>query len=229
MAAVIAAAAITLPGCSAAPAPSPAPGVSGGAVDYQAPSAHRLDAQKLARIVQELPPSSPQRSLLRDGTVSRADLDLSWTRLRSCIEAGGLTVKGPIVNPITSTEYLYTYKRQGGASLPTTTAPTTTTSTTEEGGGADDAIVKGCEEKFWIPLSSVYSANTPQHMNSRLAGFMTECMTRAHYPAAGAATFDQIVRDASGTVTTARLREANDCLDRGVLALFPDLPYFPRP
>jgi hypothetical protein len=184
--------------------------VSAPAVDYQPPSAHRLDQQKLAQIVQDLPPSSPQRSLLRDGTVSRADLDLSWTRLKSCIEAGGMTVKGPIVNPITSTEYLYTYAQQGG-------------------GAADDTMVRGCEEKFWIPLSSVYSANTPQRMDSRLAAFMTECMTRAHYPTAGAGTFDQLVRGGSGTVVAARLRQANDCLDRGVLTLFPNLPYFPRP
>jgi hypothetical protein len=212
IAAVTAAAAITLPGCSPAPSPAPAPppGVSGSVVDYQAPSAHRLDPQKLARIVQDLPPSSPQRSLLQDGTVSRAELDLSWSRLKSCIEAGGMTVKGPIVNPITSTEYLYTYARQGG-------------------GAADDAKVRSCEEKFWIPLSSVYSANTPQQMDSRLAAFMTECMTRAHYPTAGAGTFDQMVRDGSGAVAAARLRQANDCLDRGVLTLFPDLPYFPRP
>ena len=169
----------------------------------------------------DLPPSSPQRALLRDGSVSRADLDLSWARLKSCIEAGGLTVKGPIVNPITSTEYLYTYARRGSA---TTTTPTTTGAS-----AADDAIVRGCEEKFWIPLSSVYSANTPQRMDSRLAAFMTKCMTRAHYPTAGAGTFDQLVRDGSGTVAPARLRQANDCLDRGVLTLFPELPYFPRP
>ncbi|MGZ6790876.1 MAG: hypothetical protein ACXVGQ_13260 [Mycobacteriaceae bacterium] len=209
-AAAIAAAAVSLAGCSPAPAQSPAPEVSAPAVDYQPPSAHRLDPQKLARIVQDLPPSSPQRSLLRDGTVSRADLDLSWTRLKSCIEAGGMTVKGPIVNPITSTEYLYTYAQQAG-------------------GAADDAMVRSCEERFWIPLSSVYSANTPQRMDSRLAAFMTECMTRAHYPTAGVGTFDQLVRNGAGTVVPARLRQANDCLDRGVLKLFPNLPYFPRP
>ena len=223
VAAVAMTAATTLLGCSPqAQAPGGVAGTAAGStVDYQAPSAHRLDPQKLARVVQDLPPSSPQRALLRDGSVSRADLDLSWTRLKSCIEAGGLTVKGPIVNPITSTEYLYTYARRGSA---TTTTPTTTGAS-----AADDAIVRACEEKFWIPLSSVYSANTPQRMDSRLAAFMTKCMTRAHYATAGAGTFDQMVRDGSGTVAPARLRQANDCLDRGVLTLFPELPYFPRP
>lgn len=226
VAAAIAAAAITLGGCSPEPA---APGgvagtAAGSTVDYQAPGAHRLDPQQLARVVADLPVSSPQRGLLRDGSVSRADLDLSWTRLKSCVEAGGLTVKGPIVNPITSTEYLYTYARGGSATTTTTTTPTTTGA-----GAVDDAIVRSCEGMFWIPLSSVYSANTPQRMDSRLAGFMRQCMTQAHYPTAGAGTFDQMVRDGSGAVAPARLRQANDCLNRGVLKLFPDLPYFPRP
>ena len=216
-------AATALLGCSP---PAQAPGgvagtAAGSTVDYQAPSAHRLDPQQLARVVADLPVSSPQRALLRDGSVSRADLDLSWTRLKSCVEDGGLTVKGPIVSPITGTEYLYTYARRGSA--------TTTTPTTTGAGAADDAIVRSCEERFWIPLSLVYSANTPQRMDSRLAAFMTQCMTRAHYPTTGAATFDEMVRDGSGAVVAARLRQANVCLDRGVLTLYPSLPYFPRP
>lgn len=227
VAAVALVAATTLPACTAEPAPAPSAVGNEPAVTYEAPSAHRLDPQKLARIVQELPPSSPQRPLLQDGTVSHADLALSWTRLRSCVESGGLVVKGPFINPITTTEYLYTYARPGRTSTGTPTTPGRAPAGT--GGASDDDIVRRCEERFWIPLSSVYSANTPQRMDGRLAGFMSECMAQAHFPTTGARTFDQLVRDREGTVTAARLRQANACLDRGVLRLFPGLPYFPRP
>ena len=214
VAAVVVTGATSLMGCSAAAPPKPV--VTGAAVDYQAPSALRLSPQKLARVVQDLPVSSPQRPLLQDGRVSAAELALSWTRLRSCVETGGLVVKGPFINPITNTEYLYTYARPKGA-------------TASAGTPADDQFVRGCEEKFWLPLSSVYSANTPQRMDSRLVAFMTDCMTKAHFPTSGATTFDQLVRDGAGRVQAPRVRQANDCLDQGVPKLFPELPYFPRP
>lgn len=211
--AFVALAVVTALGCS-----PPEQSQGGGPLDYQAPNTLVLDSKEVARVVADLPASSPQRSLLGDGRVSRDELEVSWKHLRSCIEADGLTVSGPYLNPITSSEYLYTYARRGAGRAP---------SASED--AADDASVQRCEQTYWTPLSLIYAANTPQRMSETLASFMGNCMTKANYPTVHATTFDQLVRDRDGTVDTGRLDRANECLDHGIPELFPQLPYFPRP
>lgn len=188
------------------------------AVGYQNPESLALDPQKLRRVIDDLPAMSPQRPLLADGRVSKQELDLSWSRLRSCIQAKGLVVTGPNLNPITNTDYLYTYSRPAKAAAPA-----------KSDSSAEDGAVRGCEDQYWTPLSSIYSATTPQRMSDNLAQFMGDCMRNARYPTARTSTFDQIVRNGAREADPARLRQANACLDRGMLALFPHLPYFPRP
>lgn len=199
--------AATLTGCS----PGHTPGTSG--VDaYRAPPNLRVDRQELARVVDQLPPSSPQRAILLDGTVTREELANAWTGLRTCLTTHGLKVTGPFMNPITNTEYLYTYDSRDGAA-----------------GAAEDDEVHRCEQTYWNPVAQVYAANTPQRMSASLATFMADCMTAALHTRVRASTFDGLVRDRSGAVDDARLARANECLDRGMPRLFPQLPFFPRP
>jgi hypothetical protein len=188
------------------------------AVGYQNPESLALDPQKLRRVIDDLPATSPQRPLLADGRVTKQELDLSWARLRSCIHAKGLVVTGPYVDPITNTDYLYTYSRPAKAAAPA-----------KPDSAAEAAAVRGCEDLYWTPLSSIYSANTPQRMSDNLGRFMGDCMRNTHYPTAMTSTFDQIARNGAREADPARLRQANACLDRGIPALFPHLPYFPRP
>ncbi len=207
-------AAATLLGCTPAVRPD-----RGGTVRYQSPKELVLGPAKLARIVQGMPASSPQRPLLADGVVTREELREAWAGLRSCLVAQGFVVSEPVMNPITNTDLLYTYSRDPKPGA--TAAPDKPT---------DDELAANCEDANWNPVAQVYSANTPQRMNADLATFMADCLSRAHFPPAnGASTFDAFVRDATGRVREARLRQANSCIDQGVPKLYPDLPYFPRP
>jgi hypothetical protein len=207
-------AAATLLGCTPAARPD-----QGGTVRYQSPKDLVLGPAKLARIIEGVPASSPQRPLLADGVVTVAELQTSWSRLRSCLAAKGFVVSEPVMNPITNTDLLYTYSRD--PELGATAAPDKPT---------DDELAANCEDENWNPVAQVYAANTPQRMNDDLAKYMADCLRREGVTtAAGASTFDAFVRDAAGDVEPARLRQANACLDQGVPQLYPDLPYFPRP
>ncbi|WP_270889859.1 hypothetical protein [Pedococcus sp. 5OH_020] len=185
---------------------------------YKAPAAFALDERQISRAVKGLPKSSAQRRPLQDGRVSREEMMVAWKELKACVQADGLSVSGPYLNPITGTDYLYTYLRPGATRVPS-----------QRGAAADDAMVERCEDTYWLPLSQIFSANTPQRMSDVLARFMEGCMKDAGELTEHITTFDEIVRDANGQVTQARLAKANQCLDRGIPRLFPRLPYFPRP
>jgi hypothetical protein len=218
---------VALAGCTSA-----RPAAPDRTMGYQPPKDFVLGPKELKRVVDGLPPSSSQRALLADGKVTRDELELSWTRLRSCLERKGFAVSAPVMNPITNTDYLYTYARKASPSSAATPSATTdsTSGSTSAAGPSDDEIAQECESAYWNPVAQVYAANTPQRMSAELQRFMTNCMGGARLaPAKPASTFDGFVRDASGTVEPARLTQANDCLDRGVPHLYPDLPYYPRP
>jgi hypothetical protein len=198
---------VALVGCSRSAGPQ-----AGGAPGYQAPRDLVLDGPELTRVVDSLPTGSPQRPLLADRKVTTAELALSWRRLRGCLGDGGLTVSGPFVNPITNTEYLFTYAAR------VRSAET-----------SSDQTAQACEARFWTPLSQVYAANTPQHLDPTLARYLVDCMGRAHYSTHRSTTFDDIVRGGEATPDRRRLGAAYACLDAGMPVLFPRLPYFPRP
>jgi hypothetical protein len=202
---------------------------------YQAPKDLVLGPRELKQVFDGLPPSSPQRPILEDGVVTRDEVAVAWRGLRACLESKGLTVSEPVMNPITNTDYLYTYSRTPPSaaasplttpsSAPSTSSPTASSSTTP----SDDEVAQGCEATYWNPVAQVYSANTPQRMDAKLAAFMAGCLGQSHVQAKQPSTFDGFVRGPTGTVDEARLRKANACLDKGVAELYPDLPYFPRP
>lgn len=221
-------AAVALSAILALAACSPSPTRPAQSLGYEAPRSAALHGDKLAQVVDGLPELSPQRHALKDGIVTSQELDLAWRQLRSCLETAGFAVSEPVLNPITQTDYLYTYRREHT----TTPSPSTSPGPSPSHAAADatdDEAVHACEDAYWTPLSLVYSANTPQHMDRALARSMVDCMTRAHYMTSRATTFDDLVRNVAGQIERGRLQRANTCLDESMPKLFPDLPYFPRP
>ena len=202
------------------------PSVQASAVaTYSDPSVYRVGPSELRRIVDGLDPDSPQRVVLADGRVSRAEVERAWEGYAQCLRAAGFAVTTPVWDPVTNTTRIFTYARAGATATTTaTSAPTTGVMSQGEAERVD-----ACEESHWFPVSAVYAADTPPHMEPRLASAVGECMVRRGYAVRGVTDFGGVVGAVHGQARGARVDAGRDCLATALADLYPDLPYYPRP
>ena len=204
---------------------------------YSDPSVYRVGPSQLRRIVDGLDPDSSQRAILADGRVSRAEVERAWGHYAQCLRAAGFTVTTPVWDPVTGTTRIFTYARVGAT---TTTGPTTdaTADSTTPAASApatrvlsqgEAARVDACEQGHWFPVSAIYAADTPPRMEPRLASAVGECMLRRGHDVRGVTDFGGVVGAVHGQARGARVDAGRDCLATALAALYPDLPYYPRP
>ena len=211
------------------------PGVQGRAVATDSdPSLYRAGPSQLRRLVDELDPESPQRATLADGHVTRTEVDAAWEGYAQCMRRAGFAVTTSVWDPVTGTSRIFTYARVGA----TTTAPTTsatpataptTTPVIDAMTDGEAELVDACEEEYWFPVSAVYAADTPPHMEPGLASAMQQCMGKRGYAVQGIADFGRMVGAVRGEARGERVQAGRDCLSTALTDLYPDLPYFPRP
>ena len=236
------------------PAAVEPPSVQGRAVaTYSDPSVYRVGAKELRRVVDGLDPDSPQRAILADGRVSRAEVDRAWEGYAQCLRGVGFDVATSAWDPVTSTTRVFTFARAGATTSPRTagpTAPTTAATTTappttaapptgqamtgeamtgEAMTSEEDEQVDVCEERYWFPVSAIYTADTPARMTPELAAAMQQCMGRRGYAVQGVTDFGGMVGAVRGQAQGERVQAGRDCLATALPALYPDLPYYPRP
>jgi hypothetical protein len=225
------------------------PAVQGRAVaTYSDPSVYRVGPSELRRLVRELDPDSPQRTILADGHVTRTEVEHAWEDYERCMRGVGFVVTTSAWDPVTTTTRIFTFARAGatrtptGGSAPATssapgqtgTPPTTPTAIPETTAGGpmtqgEDGRVDACEEHYWFPVSAIYTADTPARMTPELAAAMQQCMGRRGYPVAGVTDFGGMVGAVRGEARGERVQAGRDCLATVLPDLYPDLPYYPRP
>ncbi|WP_457255462.1 hypothetical protein [Pedococcus sp. P5_B7] len=207
------------------------PAVQGRAVaTYTDPGVYRVGRAQLRRIVDELDPDSPQRAVLADGHVTRSEVDAAWEGYAQCMRRAGFAVTTSVWDPVTGTSRIFTYARVGATTTaPTTSATPTTAPTLDAMTDGEAERVDACEEEYWFPVSAVYAAETPPHMEPRLASAMQQCMGERGYAVQGIADFGGMVGAVRGEAQGERVQAGRDCLTKALADLYPDLPYFPRP
>jgi hypothetical protein len=217
--------------------------VQGRAVaTYTDPSVYRVGPTELRRLTDELDPESPQRAILADGRVSRAEVGAAWQAYAQCMRAAGFLVTTSTWDPVTTTTRIFTFARAGTKSpatetsptTPPTTPPTPTTPLTtppaiDPMAPREEEQVDACEERYWFPVSAVYAADARPHMEPRLSSGMERCMVRRGYPVQGIADFGGMVGAVRGEARGERVQAGRDCLAKALVDLYPDLPYYPRP
>lgn len=238
-----------LGGCRPEAAEPPSP--QGQAVaTYSDPSLYRVRPAELRRITDQLDPDSPQRLALADGRVTRTELEQAWVAYTQCMRGAGFVVTTSAWDPVTTTGRIFAFSRVGGTASPpaTTTSPPATTTPApgaaapSAGAMPGDAVptiddltslegdrVDACEERYWFPVSAVHAADTPPRMERRLASAVEACMVRRGYAVQGATDFGAMVGAVRGQARGARVQAGRDCLAAALPALYPDLPYYPRP
>src|SRR5689334_1537807 len=157
------------------------PSVQGRAVaTYSDPSVYRVGTKELRRLIDGLEPDSPQRAILADGRVSRAEVDRAWDGYAQCLRGVGFDVTTSAWDPVTSTTRVFTFAR-AGATTSTRTAEPSAPPTSLPMTSQEDEQVDACEERYWFPVSAIYTADTPARMTPELAAAMQQCMGRRGY------------------------------------------------
>lgn len=64
---------------------------------------------ELRRLTDELDPESPQRAILADGRVSRAEVGAAWQAYAQCMRAAGFLVTTSTWDPVTTTTRIFTF------------------------------------------------------------------------------------------------------------------------
>jgi hypothetical protein len=178
--------------------------------------------------------------MLADGRVSRAEVDLAWQGYARCLRGVGFDVTSSAWDPVTSTTRVFTFARAGAPTSartePPTASPTepptaspTASPTGEAMTSEQDEQVDACEERYWFPVSAIYTADTPARMAPELATAMQQCMGRRGYAVQGLTDFGGMVGAVRGQARGERVQAGRDCLATALPALYPDLPYYPRP
>ena len=205
------------------------PSVQGRAVaTYSDPSVYRVGAKELRRLIDGMEPDSPQRAMLADGRVSRAEVDQAWKGYAQCVRGAGFDVTTSAWDPVTSTTRVFTVAR-AGAPTSARTAPPTASPTGEAMTSEEDEQVDACDERYWFPVAAIYTADTPARMAPELAAAMQACMARRGYAVQGVTDFGGMVGAVRGQARGERVQAGRDCLATALPALYPDLPYYPRP
>jgi hypothetical protein len=204
---------VGLAGCTSGnPSPSQTPRA---VATYTDPSVYRLGESRFRQLVDGLDPASPQRTILADRRVTRAELDQAFESYGRCLEAAGFTLTSSGWDPVTNTQRVLAF-----APLPGSSAATVTTGETP-----DDA----CDEQYWSPVSAIYAADAPDRLTPKLAEALTACMGGRGYVVRGSTSFGEVVGAVGGRASGARVQAGRDCLEQVMPRLYPDLPYYPRP
>jgi hypothetical protein len=168
-------------------------------------------------------------------TRSSWDPVTTTTRIFTYARAGAGGAPAAATRSTAPTRPSATTPRTTPPTTPTTT-PTTTPPSTPLAPPSVDAMsdteaeqVDACEETYWFPVSAVYAADTPPHMEPPLAAAVEACMVRRGYAVHGATDFGAMVGAVRGQARGARVQAGRDCLATALPALYPDLPYYPRP
>lgn len=210
---------------------------------YSDPSLYRVRPAELRRITDQLDPDSPQRLALADGRVTRTELEQAWVAYTQCMRGAGFVVTSSAWDPVTTTGRIFAFSRAGATTpAPATTTPAPRVAAPAEGTTPRDATptitgmtsregdrVDACEERYWFPVSAVFAADTPPRMEQRLASAVEECMVRRGYAVHGSTDFGGMVGAVRGRARGQRVQAGRDCLATALPALYPDLPYYPRP
>jgi hypothetical protein len=189
---------------------------------YSDPSLYRVGGSEVRRLTAGMDPESPQRAILADGHVTRAELEQAWVDYVQCMGGVGFTVTTSAWDPVTNTRRVFTYTPRAD--------PGTSTTTTADG-ITDHQVeqIDACEERHWFPVSAVYTADTRPHLSPDLAAEVVACMGRRGYDVHGSTSFGEVVGAVSGRARGPRVEAGRDCLSEAVAHLYPDLPYYPRP
>lgn len=185
------------------------------AATYSDPSVYRVGEGRLRQVVDGLDPSSPQRAILADRQVTRAELDSAFAAYSACIEGAGLTITSADWDPVTNTQRILAFAPRGGRNPATATT----------GAAPEDA----CDEMYWLPVSQIYGADTPPHMAAELAEAVVACMGGRGYDVRGSKDFGAVVGAVGGHARGRRVEAGRSCLSSAMARLYPDLPYYPQP
>jgi hypothetical protein len=204
---------VGLSGCTSG-SPS-ASGTPRALATYTDPSVYRIGESRFRQLVDGLDPASPQRTILADRRVTRAELDQAFATYTDCVEAAGITLTSSAWDPVTNTQRILAFAPRPGGT------PTTATA----GPSPEDA----CDERHWSPVSQIYAADTPPHMTPELAEAVVSCMAGRGYDVRGSEDFGAVVGAVGGHAAGRRVEAGRACLSAALPHLYPDLPYYPQP
>jgi len=145
-----------------------------------------------------------QAKALSDGVVSASEYRAAYDLVSACVAGKGYLVSDPVVNPLTSTTYEFTYDSNGR----------------DQDSAIDD--YQKCEDRYWGDVALAYGSNAPQSIEPQLKEAIVQCMKVAsvNISAADVTTLKDLVGENDGS----REQAARDCSLSETQRLYPDMP-----
>lgn len=144
-----------------------------------------------------------QAGILDDGKVTSDEYSNAFGLLADCLSAKGLLVSEPAMDPVSNVRYAFSYDYNGINQVEAL------------------RVIDSCEAVFWTSVSVAFSLSREERMDPALADYAAGCLRdRGYAPAEGSSSVRDLVHELGDDASD----DVVECVHRGVLELFPDLP-----
>lgn len=147
-------------------------------------------------------PNHPESLSAGASSVTWADYTTAFEQLRDCVEAGGVIVTDPVVDPVSNTHYSYAYEFNGQTQSEAMT------------------VISGCEAGEWTRIDMAIQMSGEQHMNADLAQFTATCLEHDGFDVSGD---ERSVAGFLKATGDSEIDAVNNCVGAGIQELYPQV------